>query len=243
MRILYILPRTTPTAAEREQVHTTRQQILQHAASHGTTVDIRELEGCPPAIESVKDEFLVSPGIIEMAESLEDQYDAMIVGCFGDPAVEAAIEVTSIPIIGCALPAMTTSLILGHQFAVLSPTESSSAGVRRMVMANGLLDRFAGAIPVGMGVREFSQDPQRAIDVTMAAGQKALDLGADVLVLGCLSLAFTEVGDAIQEKLGVPVVNPLRVAVQTCEMLVNAGLTPSRRFAGVSAAETTVTGD
>jgi allantoin racemase len=243
MRILYILPRTTPTAAERERVHVNRQQILQRAASHGTTVDVRELEDCPPAIESAKDGYLVSPGIIEMAETLEPQYDAMIVGCFGDPAVDAAIEVTSIPIVGCALPAMTTSLILGNRFAVLSPTESSSMSVRRMVMTNGLLDRFAGSVPVGMGVREFTQDPERALDVSTVAGQKALDLGADVLVLGCLSLAFTNAGDELQGRLDVPVVNPLRVAVQTCELLINSGLSPSRRYAGISAAEPMAVGN
>jgi allantoin racemase len=241
MQILYILPRTTPDA-DREHVHNTRRDMLQGAASHGTTVDIKELEDCPPAIESAKDGYLVSRGIIEMAEVFEDQYDAMIVGCFGDPAVDAAIEVTRIPIVGCALPAMTTSLILGNRFAVLSPTESSSMNVRRMVMTNGLLDRFAGSVPIGMGVREFTLDPERAIEVSAIAGQKALDLGADVLVLGCLSLAFTNAGDELQSRIGVPVVNPLRVAVQTCEMLINSRLSPSRRFAGVSAAESVVAG-
>jgi Asp/Glu/hydantoin racemase len=62
-----------------------------------------------------------------------------------------------------------------------------------------------------------------------------MDLGAEVLVLGCMSLAFSGVSDNMQDRLGIPVINPLRTAVQMAEMLVNARLTPSRRFAGTSA--------
>jgi allantoin racemase len=56
-----------------------------------------------------------------------------------------------------------------------------------------------------------------------------------VILLGCLSLAFTDVTEQLQERLGVPVVNPVRVAVSTAEMLVTAGLTP-RRFPSPTAA-------
>jgi allantoin racemase len=235
MRILYIFPRTTPDPAEAVAEHARRRGILQSAAHAGTTVDIKELDGCPPAIESLRDAYAVAPGIIAMAESLQDQYDAMIVGCFGDPAVDGAIEGTRIPIVGCALPAMATALLLGDRFAVLSPSESSAAGMRQQVRAAGLLERYAGAVAVGIGVREFALDPERTLETAIESGRRAMDLGAEVLVLGCMSLAFSGVSDNMQDRLGIPVINPLRTAVQMAEMLVNARLTPSRRFAGTSA--------
>jgi len=235
MRILYIFPRTTPDPAEAAAEHARRREILQSVAHAGTTVDIRELDGCPPAIESVRDAYAVAPGIIDMAESLQDQYDAMIVGCFGDPAVDGAIEGTRIPIVGCALPAMATALMLGDRFAVLSPSESSAAGMRQQVRGVGLLERYAGAVAVGIGVREFALDPEKTLAVVGEAGRRAMDLGAEVLILGCMSLAFAGVSDVLQDRLGIPVINPIQTAVQSAEMLVNARLTPSRRFAGTSA--------
>ena len=237
MRLLYIFPRTTPDPAARAAERLRRRDILQATASAGTTVDIRELEDCPPAIESIRDAYAVSPAIVALAQELEDQYDAMIVGCFGDPAVDGALEGTRIPIVGCALPSMAAALLLGHQFGVLSPSASSAARVRTLVMTHGLLDRYAGAAPLGIGVREFALDPARTLEVATEAGRRVMERGADVLLLGCLSLAFTGAGDELQDRLGIPVVNPLRVAVRTCEMLVGAGLTPSRRFAGKNAAE------
>jgi hypothetical protein len=53
MRILYIFPRTTPDPAEAAAEHARRREILQSVALPGTTIDIRELDGCPPAIESL----------------------------------------------------------------------------------------------------------------------------------------------------------------------------------------------
>ena len=235
MRLLYIFPRTTPDPAEAVAEHARRRGILQAVARPGTTVDIRELEGCPPAIESIRDAYAVAPGIIAMAESLQDQYDAMIVGCFGDPAVDGAIEGTRIPIVGCALPAMATSLLLGDRFAVLSPSESSAAGMRQQVREVGLLERYAGAVAVGIGVREFALDPEKTLAVVIEAGRRAMELGAEVLILGCMSLAFAGVSDIMQDRLGIPVINPIQTAVQSAEMLVNARLTPNRRFAGSSA--------
>mgnify|MGYP001328664241 CR=1 FL=1 len=228
MRLLYIFPRTTPDPFEREAEYLRRREILQRAASPGTIVDIRELDGCPPAIESRRDAYAVAPSVIAMAERLEREYDAMIVGCFSDPAVDGALEGTTLPIVGCGLAAMAAALLLGSRFSVLSPSAASAAHVRDLVMAAGLLDRYAGAIPLGIGVREFVVNPSHTLQVITDSGQRALAQGADVILLGCLSLAFTGAGDELQKRLGVPVVNPLRVALRTAEMLVAAGLSPRR---------------
>ena len=242
MRLLYIFPRTTPDPVERKSERDRRRAILQSIASPGTTAELRELEGCPPAIESTRDSYAVAPGIIAMAEEFEDQYDAMIVGCFGDPAVDGAIEGTRIPILGCALPAMATALLLGDHFAVLAPSDSSAMHTRSHVRSLGLLDRYAGAVSVGIGVREFNIDPERTLATVTEVGRKAMDLGAEVLILGCMSLAFAGVSQTVQDRLGIPVVNPINTAVGMAEMLVKSRLSPSRVYAGVRAAQSLVAG-
>jgi allantoin racemase len=236
MKLLYIFPRTTPDPAERRTEHARRAAVLQAAAGVGTTVELRELQNAPPGIESYRDAYEVAPAIVAMAQQFQDEYDAMIVGCFSDPGVEGALEATAkVPIIGCARPAMSAALLLGQCFSILSPNPGSAVRVRSLVMASGLLNRYAGALSLGIGIHEFARDTGRALEVAVEVGKRAMESGADVLILGCLSLAFTTVGDALQERLGIPVVNPLRVAVRTCEMLVSARLTPNRQFAVVHA--------
>jgi len=236
MKLLYIFPRTTADPSERTAEHDRRVAILQASASAGTTVDLRELQNCPPAVESIRDAYEVAPAVVAMAQQLQQEYDAMIVGCFSDPGVEGAIEATAkIPVIGCARPSISAALLLGQRFSILSPSASSAWRAQTLVMASGVLDRYAGAFPLNIGVREFGTNAQRALDVATDVGNRAIESGADVLLLGCLSLAFTSVGDTLQERLGIPIVNPVRIAVRTCEMLVSAGLAPARQFAATSA--------
>jgi allantoin racemase len=50
---------------------------------------------------------------------------------------------------------------------------------------------------------------------------------ADVLVLGCGTLSFRST--ELQDRLGVPVINPLQAALRTAEMFVAMGISHSMR--------------
>ena len=54
--------------------------------------------------------------------------------------------------------------------------------------------------------------------------------GADVLVLGCMSMAFLpDIMTKLGERVGVPIVNPVVAALKTAEALVSMRLTHSKR--------------
>ncbi len=64
----------------------------------------------------------------------------------------------------------------------------------------------------------------------VAAGRKAIaEDRADTLLLGCMSMGFLEIAEAAAPELGVPVLNPGKVALKMAEATVGAGLTHSRR--------------
>ena len=53
--------------------------------------------------------------------------------------------------------------------------------------------------------------------------------GADVLILGCMSMAFLpRVCEVLTERTGVPVVNPVTAALKTAEMVVSMSLSQSK---------------
>lgn len=231
VRLLYIFPRTTRDPQERAADHARRLTRLQAAASPGTTVDIRELDNAPPAIETPDDEAVVRPLIRVLAHQLADRYDGIVVGCFSDAGVDEAAESVRIPIIGCGLASFSVALLLGGRIAVLSPTAQTAASVGEITRAAGLHARFVDAVPVGINVREFSADLSHTVRAAMTAGQKAIEAGADVLILGCLSLALTGVGSVLQRQLRIPVVDPTVAGIRTCELLARFGWSPRRRHA------------
>ena len=92
MRILVINPITT-----REFEPLTKSEF-EAAAGAGVEVDVVSLDEGPPSIESRYEEELASPDILRKVEKANAEgYDAVIVNCFGDPAVSAAREVSEIP--------------------------------------------------------------------------------------------------------------------------------------------------
>jgi allantoin racemase len=62
------------------------------------------------------------------------------------------------------------------------------------------------------------------------AGQELIQRReADVIVLGCMSLAFLGLAERVAPAIGVPVVNPARCALKTAEALIAQKLLQSRR--------------
>ena len=94
----------------------------------------------------------------------------------------------------------------------------------------GLSLRYAGAAAIDVPALELKKDAGRVVERVVHAGQHLMERhGADVLVLGCMSLAFLGVAEEVRPRLGVPVVNPAKCALKTAESLVAQDLAASRR--------------
>ena len=52
---------------------------------------------------------------------------------------------------------------------------------------------------------------------------------ADCIVLGCMSLAFTEANFEMSEQLGIPVVNPAIASLKLLEATLACGLSHSKK--------------
>ena len=104
MKIKIINPNTTQSmtdkiAASAKIVANSDTQIIAVSPQMG-----------PATIESYYDEALSAVGVLEeirQGELLD--VDAYVIACFGDPALYAAREMTSVPVIGIAEAAMRTA--------------------------------------------------------------------------------------------------------------------------------------
>src|SRR5690242_3218208 len=104
MKIKIINPNTT-------QSMTDKIAASAHAVAGSDTQIIAVSPQMGPAtIESYYDEALCAVGVLEEIRQGEPLgIDAYIIACFGDPALYAAREITSVPVIGIAEAAMRTA--------------------------------------------------------------------------------------------------------------------------------------
>lgn len=188
---------------------------------------------CPPngplAIESSYDEAMCAPGVLELVKKAnEEKYDAVILACFSDPALEQAREISDILVTGIEEISLHVAAMLGAKFTVLTMTDkrvpSKVAHVRRFKLEGSL----ASVRPLGMSVAEIEADEKRACAQILKVAKEAAEQdGAEVIVLGCAGMAGY--ADIVRSDLGMEVIDPSSLALKVTEALVSADLKQSKR--------------
>lgn len=231
MKIVYLVPGPMGRSDEGRVELERRGRLLSAYAGPETVTGIDDVDEGPASIESAYEEYLSIPASVRRAVELElEGWDAVILGCFGDPGLDAFREVISIPVIGPGEASALLAASLGHRFSVITITDSVVPAIERQVRNIGVADKLAGVRAVNIPVLELHHDRERTIAAVAAEGRAALlQDRADTLILGCMSMGFLEVAEAVSAELGVPVLNPARVALRFAEAIVGAGLSHSRR--------------
>jgi allantoin racemase len=156
--------------------------------------------------------------------------DAIIVGCFGDPGLAALRELFDCPVVGPFEASIHLAAQLGARVGIVTVLDSVVPMLDHLARGMGMSLRYAGAAAIDVPVLELKSDTALVIERVAHAGQALVrQHDADVLVLGCMSLAFLGVAEEVRPQLGVPVVNPAKCALKTAESLVAQHLSASRR--------------
>jgi allantoin racemase len=208
-----------------------RERLLQSWAFPGTQVSVTDIDNGVMSIESLYEEALVVPSMIEHAEALEKQgVDAVIVGCFGDPGLAAAREILSIPVIGPGESCMLLAAQLGHRIGVLLPVAELEASIREQAFRAGVLQKLAAVRNINESVLGQMSDPEKSYGNLLKAARVALEEdNVDVLIFGCMTTSFMNFAPRMRAELGVPVLNAGLVALKMAESLVSADLSHSKR--------------
>jgi allantoin racemase len=230
MKIAYFIPGPLSRGPLGPQELVRREAFLNQHAADGTIVEVRETDSGPASIESSVEEYLSVPGLIEAAPDLETAgFDAIILGCFGDPGLAAARELVRIPVVGPGQAAGHVAAQLGLRFAVLTVVEEVVPAIQRQMRLHGLESFVSDVRAVDVPVLELRARADEVLATLEAEANRAIAGGADALVLGCMTMGFLDVARVLQERIGIPVVNPVLAALKTAEMMTALGVSSSSR--------------
>lgn len=136
---------------------------------------------------------------------------AFVIACYSDPGLHVCREGTRRPVFGIAESALLTALARGDRFGVIAIGAGSMPRHQRYVRQMGLTERFAGERPLNMSVAESASGTGTLARMIEVGGELVKQDGADVIVMGCAGMARHR--RALEEALGVPVVDPVQAAV------------------------------
>ena len=233
MRIFVINPNTSGS-----MTHHIRQE-LEKIKRPDTELTVVNPEHGPVSIESAYDEALAGPPTLkEVHRANKEGYDAIILACFSDPALDAAKEISDIPVIGIEEATMHLAAMLGHKFSITTGFRNRVPTRELHVRLRGVESAYASTLVLNMSVLEMDAHPERAKARILELSRIAVEKdGAEVIILGCAGLAGYS--EDIERELGVVVLDPTSVALKIAEAIVDLGLGHSKvgRFARPPAKE------
>jgi Asp/Glu/hydantoin racemase len=163
----------------------------------------------PPSITSQRDaDSVVMPLVNRVAR---EDADAFVIACFSDPGLHAVREAAGgRPVMGIAEWGILRALTLGERFGIVALSPQSIRRQQRIVRQMAVDGRYAGSWSVGASAAETASADIRT-RLIEAGRALVTQRGADVVVMGCAGMASHRA--AIEEAIGVPVVEPAQQAV------------------------------
>lgn len=152
--------------------------------------------------------------------------DALVLGCFYDPALKDAREISgNTLVIGPCQASLQVTAHLANRFSVIVGRNKWIEQMRTLIHGYGAGHGLASLRPLGMGVDDFQRDHALTRRRIIEQARRAVeDDGAEAIILGCtIEFGFFE---EVQREIGVPVIDPVVAAFKVAESM--AGM--KRRF-------------
>lgn len=181
----------------------------------------------PVSIESYYDDYLAIPGLLEEIRKDEDEFDAFINACWGDPGIKGCREVTEKPVVGIAEGSMYVANMLGAKFSVATILPRAKDLIEETVTTTGLSSKCASVRCTDLTVVETEETREAAVEALLEASELAVEEdGAEAICLGCAGMGGLD--EELEKELPVPVIDSVGAAAVLAEGLVQLDKTTSK---------------
>lgn len=183
-------------------------------------------------MDSYYDDLIADLCILEEGLKAEEEgYDGVGIDTMSDSGLYALRSRLKIPVVAPSVVTMHLAGMLGHKFSVITLWERWVHLYEKTVKEYKLTEKCASLRHIGE-VPNLSQlltgKEERISKKLEAEALKAINEdGADVIILG--STTMHQSSKYLSENLPVPVLNPGVVSYKICEMLVELGLSHSKK--------------
>lgn len=158
--------------------------------------------------------------------------DAVVLAGFGNVGINALKEALAIPVVSISEATMAMACLLGHRFSIVTMLRQFIPYQEDLVRLYGFKEKCASCRAININVEAAATEREKTLaELKEEVARVAREDGAEVIILGCAGLCGYE--DDLTALVGLPVLDPVVVAVKVAEMMVSTGLSHSkaRKFA------------
>jgi Asp/Glu/hydantoin racemase len=138
---------------------------------------------------------------------------AVLIGCFGDPGLDALREVAPVPVLGLADASAADAMRLARRFGVVTGGAAWQPMLEEFYASRGLAARLAGVRTVAPTGAQIAADPEGALAMlAQACEASAAQDGAEAVILGGAGLVG--LAAKLADRVRVPVICSVEAGVR-----------------------------
>ncbi len=203
-----------------------RQQRYSQQVGPETRLHVENLRGGPSALNTSGDILASAAAIYQQGRNTKPgEYDAILIDCVFDPAVEELRESTRLPTFGPTRATLPLISLVASDFSIIARTNRQCQLLAETVSGYGYGQHLCSLRALEINYEEAKQ-PDIFNLVMLGKLEEAIrDDGARAIMFGSTTMALTDEMRAVAG--GVPLFMPGMVAIKLMEQLWFGSLWPS----------------
>ncbi|ONG49759.1 hypothetical protein BKE38_20300 [Pseudoroseomonas deserti] len=150
---------------------------------------------------------IAAHAVLELVAEAAEQVDAIAIACFGDPGLDAARELSGLPVAGMADASLRLALGAHRRVALLTGGTAWVPMLEEFSLSRGWPAERVLVRAVAPTGDMIAREPERALSLLAEAATAAIGDGAEAVVLGGAGLAG--LAPRLQPMVGAPVLDSL----------------------------------
>lgn len=207
------------------------EKSAQKVVSSNTEITCMSPPSGPRSINNAFTKEIAGNYILEeiIQSEKEEHFDGYVIACFADPSLHAAREITDKPVVGIGEASVMLAQLLGENFSIITVGPESRWVYKGVVNRCGANSRLASLRSPIMQSEDAYTNAESIKELVIKESKIAIEEDfAEVIILGCG--VMTELAEAVQDIIKVPVLNPVAAGVKAVEALVELGMKTSKAY-------------
>jgi allantoin racemase len=214
----------SPLKATGDDLARRQRRYADHAGPH-TRVQVDNLEGGPVALNSSGDVLASAAAIYRQAlQTSPADWQAILIDCVFDPAVQEIREETGIPTFGPTRLTLPLIPLVAGNFSIIARTQRQCQLLAELVQKEGYGDALQSLRALDVSYKEAKQPHIFTRVMSERLRSAVAQDGAQAIMFGSTTMAIDEEMRAAAR--GVPLFMPGMVALRLIEQLWQDGLWP-----------------
>lgn len=224
----------SPVYGRPAQYYNEKLRYLQKYLPQDVNVRYCSIPSGLPSIESEYHAAVNSSQILQQIEKIQTEkcWDGIFIDCFDDPAVTAAREICSLPVLGPYNASVKTASLISNDIGIITTDAYGISCERKKASSYGHSGYIRKIIPIEARVLSFSSIylSDKIVELSLEFEKEAVY----TVILGCTGMFFqAEEAQYKLHKLGshVQIIEPLRTGLLNLISLIRAEYKTSMTYA------------